>query len=83
MSFLLCEEATTAFDDELSLTIPDPAHSAGEARFLLLGQTSRLRLVVVVFTEPGLDIDRIRSSQPASPIAVSAMTMKKAKGKAA
>ena len=54
------EEATTAFDDELSLTIPDPAHSVGEARYLLLGQTSRHRLVVVAFTEPGPDIDAIR-----------------------
>jgi len=54
------EEATTAFDDELSLTIPDPTHSAGEARFLLLGQSSRYRLVVVAFTEPAPDIDSIR-----------------------
>lgn len=54
------EEATTAFDDDLSLTIPDPAHSAGEVRFLLLGQTSRRRLVVVAFMEPGPDIDSIR-----------------------
>ena len=54
------EEATTAFDDELSLTVPDPTHAAGEARFLLLGQTSRLRLVVVAFTEPGPNIDDIR-----------------------
>lgn len=54
------EEATTAFDDELSLTIPDPAHSVDEARFLLLGQTSRQRLVVVAFTEPGPDIESVR-----------------------
>jgi uncharacterized protein len=54
------EEASAAFDDELSLTIPDPAHSTGEARFLLLGQSSRHRLVVVAFTEPGPNIDSIR-----------------------
>jgi len=54
------EEATTAFDDELSLTIPDPKHSVGEERFLLLGQTSRGRLVVVAFVEPGPDIEVIR-----------------------
>jgi hypothetical protein len=53
------EEATTAFDDELSLTIPDPEHSLGEEQFLLLGQTSRGRLVVA-FTEPGPDIEIIR-----------------------
>lgn len=54
------EEATTAFDDERSLTIPDPAHSVGEARFLLLGQTSSHRLVVVAFTEAAPDTDSIR-----------------------
>jgi hypothetical protein len=54
------EATTTAFDDELSLTIPDPEHSLGEERFLLLGQTSRGRLVVVAFTEPGSDIEIIR-----------------------
>jgi uncharacterized DUF497 family protein len=54
------EEASTAFDDELSLTIPDPVHSAKEARFLPLGQTSRRRLVVVALTEAGSDLDSIR-----------------------
>lgn len=54
------EEATTAFDDELSLTVPDPSHSFGEERFVLIGQSSRGRLVVVAFTEHGTDIDRIR-----------------------
>jgi len=40
-------EAATAFGDPLSLTIPDPDHSKGEARFLLVGLTSQGRLVVV------------------------------------
>jgi uncharacterized DUF497 family protein len=31
------EEATTPFDDPLSVTIADPDHSVGEQRFLLLG----------------------------------------------
>jgi uncharacterized DUF497 family protein len=31
------EEATTAFGDPLSLTIPDPDHSIGEERYVLLG----------------------------------------------
>lgn len=30
-------EAATAFRDPLSLTIPDPEHSFGEARFILMG----------------------------------------------
>ncbi len=30
-------EAATAFGDALSIDIPDPEHSIGEARFILLG----------------------------------------------
>lgn len=45
------EEAATAFGDPLSLTIGDPAHSDDEARFVLLGQSYRGRLVVVVHAE--------------------------------
>ena len=41
------EEAATAFGDPLSLTVPDPDHSTGEIRYLLLGQTFRGRLIVV------------------------------------
>jgi len=32
------EEAATVFGDPLSMTIPDPAHSQTEARFIILGQ---------------------------------------------
>ena len=42
------EEATTAFGDPLSLTITDPAHSSEEMRFVLLGESFRGRLMVVV-----------------------------------
>ena len=44
-------EAATAFGDPLSLTIPDPDHSEGEARYLLIGLTSEGRLVVVGHVE--------------------------------
>ena len=40
--------------------MPDPLHSVGEERFLLLGRTSRGRIVVVAFTERTEDIDTIR-----------------------
>lgn len=50
-------EAQSAFGDDLSLTIPDPDHSEGEARHLLLGASSAGRLLVVSHTERG---DRIR-----------------------
>jgi uncharacterized DUF497 family protein len=42
------EEAATAFGDALSMTVPDPDHSVGEARFILLGLSERQRLIVVV-----------------------------------
>lgn len=51
------EEASTAFVAPLSLTIPDPEHSLGEERFILLGQSGHGRLLVVVHTE---DNDHIR-----------------------
>ena len=44
------DEARTAFADPLSLTIPDPEHSEGEYRYLLLGTTTSERLVVVSHT---------------------------------
>jgi uncharacterized DUF497 family protein len=57
---LTFEEATTAFEDDRSVTMPDPTHSVGEERFLLLGRTSPGRIVVVAFTERRADIDTIR-----------------------
>ena len=44
-------EAATAFGDALSLTVPDPDHSVGESRFVLIGLTSQGRLVVVAHVE--------------------------------
>ena len=49
-------EAATAFGDPLSITIPDPAHSIGEERFLLIGRTEGGRLVVVAHQEQADDI---------------------------
>ena len=45
------EEAATAFGDPLSITIPDPDHSVGEDRLLLVGQSAGGRLLVVAHTE--------------------------------
>jgi uncharacterized DUF497 family protein/uncharacterized protein (DUF4415 family) len=42
------EEAQTAFYDERALVIDDPAHSENEMRFVLLGLSSSLRLLVVL-----------------------------------
>ena len=58
-------EATTVFDDPLSVTIPDPAHSEGEQRFLLLGTSRQERLLVVAHSESG-DSIRIISARRAT-----------------
>ena len=39
------EEAKSVFADELARLIPDPNHSAGEERFILLGVSASLRLI--------------------------------------
>ena len=45
------EEATTAFGDELSITIDDPLHSGDEDRLILIGQSETLKTLVVVHIE--------------------------------
>ena len=45
------DEATTIFADTLSITIPDPDHSADEERWVTMGLSNRQRLLVVVHTE--------------------------------
>jgi len=42
------EEAVTAFADEGALLLDDPEHSETEERFVLLGLSAVLRLLVVV-----------------------------------
>ena len=59
------EDASTAFGDPLSLTIPDPDHSQVEDRWILLGKSHQRKLLVVVHTERGDNI-RIISARPAS-----------------
>lgn len=51
------EEAATVFGDTLSITIPDPLHSELEDRLIILGQSLKRRLLVVVHIERG---ERIR-----------------------
>lgn len=47
------EETSTVFADPLSYSVPDPRHSQGEARFAILGQSARGRLLAVFYTERG------------------------------
>ena len=51
------DEASTAFRDPLSRTIGDTLHSEEEERFVLIGHSIRVRLLVIVHTEKD---DRIR-----------------------
>jgi uncharacterized protein len=60
------DEAATAFSDPLSLTIPDPDHSEGEYRYMLLGLSDEGRLIVVSHTERGAKIRLISARLAAS-----------------
>ncbi|MFH1287306.1 MAG: BrnT family toxin [bacterium] len=51
------DEASTVFKDTLSLTIYDPLHSDEEDRSILIGNSCKNRILVIVHTERG---DKIR-----------------------
>lgn len=51
------DEASSAFKDDLSLTIYDPLHSEEEDRLILIGNSCKNRLLVIVHMERG---DKIR-----------------------
>jgi uncharacterized protein len=59
------DEASTAFQDTLSVTIADPLHSTDEERFVLIGHSHRNRLLVVVHTDRGNRV-RIISARTAA-----------------
>jgi uncharacterized DUF497 family protein len=59
------EEAMTVFMDPLSLTIHDPLHSHIEERFVIIGESLKKRLLVVVHTDSGNKL-RIISARKAS-----------------
>lgn len=62
------EEAMSAFLDENARVIPDPEHSDDEDRFVLLGLSVQLRLLVVVHCyRGGDDLIRIISARKADP----------------
>ena len=45
------DEGSTVFADPLAVMMPDPDHSEGEERYLLLGMSVLERLLVVAFSE--------------------------------
>jgi hypothetical protein len=56
-------EAARAFGDPLSVVVPDPDHSVGEARYILFGRADTGRYLVVGFTERGARL-RLISARP-------------------
>ncbi len=59
-------EARSVFDDSDALIIPDPDHSESEERFILLGTSYKLRVLIVVHCERSNDVLRIISSRKAT-----------------
>ena len=59
------DEASTSFKDVLSLAIYDPLHSEGEDRMVLIGNSFKNRMLVIVHTERGNKI-RIISARKAT-----------------
>jgi uncharacterized DUF497 family protein len=60
-------EAQTVFEDDDALLIPDPDHSTDEDRYILLGLSGALRVLVVVHCErEDGDVIRIISARKAT-----------------
>ncbi len=59
------EEASTAFRDDLSLTIEDPLHSKNENRLVLIGKSINYNTLVVIHLEK-TDSIRIISARKAT-----------------
>ncbi|MEG3437416.1 BrnT family toxin [Pannus brasiliensis CCIBt3594] len=45
------EEASTVFDDPLSINFDDPDHSVGENRYLIIGLSDQGKFLLVSYTE--------------------------------
>lgn len=58
-------EAATVFGDPLSLTVADPDHSVGEARFLTIGMSHQQRLLVAAHADRD-DVVRLISARAAT-----------------
>lgn len=59
---VLFEEAKTVFEDPLYIDFYDPDHSEDEGRYLIVGESSQGRLLIVSYTEKG-DFIRIISAR--------------------
>jgi uncharacterized protein len=59
------EEASTVFNDSLSVTFPDPDHSVGERRYVIIGVSRFGQLLIVAHTDRGEKV-RIISARKAN-----------------
>ncbi|MBW4579261.1 MAG: BrnT family toxin [Tildeniella nuda ZEHNDER 1965/U140] len=57
------EEAKTIFDDPLYVDFYDPDHSDEEERYLMIGESSQGRLLIVSYTEKGDSIRLISARE--------------------
>jgi uncharacterized protein len=58
-------EAATVFNDALGVAFPDPDHSRGESRYVMIGLSRRGQLLIVAYTEREEKI-RIITARPAT-----------------
>lgn len=61
------DEARTVFSDDQAILLHDPDHSADEDRFVLLGLSAQLRVLVVVHAYRQDDVVRLISARKATP----------------
>lgn len=59
-------DAVYAFADPHALNIPDDYHSEDEERWVLLGMTTKHKLLVVVHTDRSHNTIRVISARPAT-----------------
>ncbi len=72
------EEAQTAFIDDDALLIDDPEHSEKEDRFVLLGLSASLRILIVCHCyRTSNDVIRIISARKADPTERSTYTRRR------
>jgi uncharacterized protein len=60
------DEASTVFDDPLAQIFDDENHSADEEREIIIGHSAIGKLLLVSFTERGVNIVRMISARPAT-----------------
>jgi len=63
---VLFSEASSVFGDALGITVPDPQHSSEEERYITIGWSNHLRLLMVAHTDHNNRI-RIISARELTP----------------